>query len=99
MALLPIQTLGAREELGTGGSLYYLRHQDITVGSERVWIEVRDKDSGLVIEAQGADAGTGLRDQLSARADCAREPLLTGAGGRHGHDGQPERHPVSGDDL
>ena len=44
-------TLGAREEFrGTGGSLYYLRHQDITVGSERVWIEVRDKDSGLVIE-------------------------------------------------
>lgn len=44
-------TLGARDEFrGTGGSLYYLRHQDITVGSERVWVEVRDKDSGLVIE-------------------------------------------------
>jgi hypothetical protein len=44
-------TLGARDEFrGTGGSLYYLRHQDITIGSERVWIEVRDKDSGIVIE-------------------------------------------------
>ncbi len=44
-------TLGARDEFrGTGGSLYYLQHQDITVGSERVWVEVRDKDSGLVIE-------------------------------------------------
>jgi outer membrane protein OmpA-like peptidoglycan-associated protein len=44
-------TLGARDEFrGTGGSLYYLRHQDVTVGSERVWVEVRDRDSGLVSE-------------------------------------------------
>lgn len=44
-------TLPAREEFrGTGGSLYYLRHQDITQGSERVWVEVRDRDSGLVLE-------------------------------------------------
>ncbi|WP_019143403.1 OmpA family protein [Noviherbaspirillum massiliense] len=44
-------TLSARDEFrGTGGSLYYLRHLDITQGSERVWIEVRDKDSGLVVE-------------------------------------------------
>jgi outer membrane protein OmpA-like peptidoglycan-associated protein len=44
-------TVGSREEFrGTGGSLYYLRHQDITQGSERVWVEARDRDSGLVIE-------------------------------------------------
>jgi outer membrane protein OmpA-like peptidoglycan-associated protein len=44
-------TVAARDEFrGSGGSLYYLRQQDITQGSERVWIEVRDKDSGLVIE-------------------------------------------------
>jgi len=43
-------TLQSREEFrGTGGSLYYLRHQDITLGSERVWVEIRDKDSGLVL--------------------------------------------------
>lgn len=43
-------TIAGRDEfLGTGGSLYYLRHQDILTGSERVRIEVRDKDSGLVI--------------------------------------------------
>jgi flagellar motor protein MotB len=42
-------TVGTREEfLGTGGSLYYLHHQDILTGSERVRIEVRDKDSGIV---------------------------------------------------
>ena len=33
---------------GTGGSLYFLRHQDILTGSERVRIELRDKDSGIV---------------------------------------------------
>ena len=42
-------TLPSREEFrGTGGSLYFLRHQDLLVGSDRVRIEVRDKDSGLV---------------------------------------------------
>lgn len=42
-------TLSAREEFrGTGGSLYYLRNQDITRGAERVFVEIRDSDSGLV---------------------------------------------------
>jgi flagellar motor protein MotB len=42
-------TVPSREEFrGTGGSLYFLRRQDLLVGSERVRIEVRDKDSGLV---------------------------------------------------
>jgi outer membrane protein OmpA-like peptidoglycan-associated protein len=43
-------TLQSREEFrGTGGSLYYLRRQDLTEGSERLWVEIRDKDSGLVL--------------------------------------------------
>jgi flagellar motor protein MotB len=43
-------TVGTRDEfLGTGGSLYYLRHQNILTGSDRIRIEVRDKDSGMVI--------------------------------------------------
>jgi uncharacterized repeat protein (TIGR01451 family) len=42
-------TVGSWEEFrGTGGSLYFLRRQDLLVGSERVRIEVRDKDSGIV---------------------------------------------------
>jgi flagellar motor protein MotB len=42
-------TVASREEFrGTGGSLYFLRRQDILTGSERVRIETRDKDSGLV---------------------------------------------------
>jgi outer membrane protein OmpA-like peptidoglycan-associated protein len=44
-------TLQSREEFrGTGGSLYYLRHLDLTNGSERIWVEARDRDSGLVLE-------------------------------------------------
>jgi hypothetical protein len=42
-------TLPQRDEfLGTGGSAYFLKHQDITIGSEQVAIEERDAVSGLV---------------------------------------------------
>ena len=42
-------TLSSYEEFrGTGGSLYFLHHQDILTGSERVRIEIRDKDSRIV---------------------------------------------------
>jgi outer membrane protein OmpA-like peptidoglycan-associated protein len=51
-------TLDGRDEFrGTGGSLYYLRHLDITLGSEKVWAEVRDKDSGLVLETKQLSSG------------------------------------------
>jgi hypothetical protein len=43
-------TLSSYEEYrGTGGSLYFLRHQDILMGSERVRVEIRDKDSRIVV--------------------------------------------------
>lgn len=43
-------TVAGRDEFrGTGGSLYFLRRQDISQGSERLRIEVRDKDSGMVL--------------------------------------------------
>ena len=34
----------------TGGSLYYLRDTDIVQGSEKVWIEVRRRDTEQVVE-------------------------------------------------
>ncbi len=44
-------TVGSREEFqSTGGSLYYLRRQDVVQGSERVFVETRDRDSGLVLD-------------------------------------------------
>ena len=43
-------TVAGRDEFrGTGGSLYFLRRQDILEGSERLRIEVRDKDSGIIL--------------------------------------------------
>lgn len=46
-------TVPGREEFrGTGGSLYFLKRQDISVGSERVRIEVRDRETGLILEAR-----------------------------------------------
>jgi flagellar motor protein MotB len=43
-------TISGRDEFrGTGGSLYFLRRQDVLIGSDRIRIEVRDKDSGVVI--------------------------------------------------
>lgn len=74
-------TVSSREEFrGTGGSLYYLKHQDITQGSEQVWVEVRDRDSGLALgrklltEAQDYDVNylqgrITLRDGLSSVAN------------------------------
>src|SRR3989454_626446 len=42
-------TMPSFEEFrGTGGSLYFLHHQDILTGSERVRIEIRDKASQIV---------------------------------------------------
>ncbi len=46
-------TLPAREEYrGTGGSVYFLQRQDLSIGSERLRVEVRDKVSGLVLETR-----------------------------------------------
>jgi len=43
-------TVAGRDEFrGTSGSLYFLRRSDVLEGSERVRIEVRNKDSGLVL--------------------------------------------------
>jgi hypothetical protein len=43
-------TIAGRDEFqGTGGSLYFLHEQDVLTGSEQVRIELRDKDSGLVM--------------------------------------------------
>ncbi len=46
-------TVPGREEFrGTGGSLYFLQRQDVSVGSERVRIEVRDRETGIVLESR-----------------------------------------------
>ncbi|KZN51244.1 OmpA family protein [Pseudoalteromonas luteoviolacea] len=52
------ETLGAYEShRSTGGSLYYLQHQDIVQGSEQIAVEVRDKITGLVLVRRSLVAG------------------------------------------
>ena len=46
-------TIASREEFrATGGSVYFLNRQDISLGSERVRVEIRDKVSGLLVETR-----------------------------------------------
>lgn len=75
-------TLAAREDFrGTGGSLYYLRHQDISVGTERVRIEVRDKDSGMVLYTQNLVSGIDYQVNSLQGRILLNEPLSANAGG------------------
>jgi hypothetical protein len=75
-------TLESREEFrGTGGSLYYLHHQDLTEGSERLWVEIRDKDSGIVLQRNLLAASQDYDiDYLQGRLTL-RAPLPTVADG------------------
>lgn len=57
----------------TGGSLYYLRHTDIVQGSEKVWIEVRRRDSEQVLEREILVEGRDYEvDDLQGRLILAR---------------------------
>jgi hypothetical protein len=44
-----ISALGHSEFLGTGGSLYYLKHMDILPGSDKLLLQVTDKITGNTI--------------------------------------------------
>ncbi len=45
------QTAAAHNEFtATGGSLYYLRDTDVVQGSEKIWVEVRRRDTEQVVE-------------------------------------------------
>ncbi len=59
----------------TGGSLYFLPHADIVVGSDKVWIEVRERDSRRVVDRQELLAGRDYEiDALQGRI-LLRRPL------------------------
>jgi hypothetical protein len=59
----------------TGGSLYYLRDTDIVMGSEKVWVEVRRRDTQQVVERQVLFAGRDYEiDPLQGRI-ILRQPL------------------------
>lgn len=73
-------TQSAYEEfLGTGGSLYYLQHQDITQGSEQLVVETRDKVSGLVMSRRTLVAGADYDIDSSQGRVLLNSPLSSSA--------------------
>ncbi|WP_427454228.1 DUF7507 domain-containing protein [Litorimonas sp. WD9-15] len=82
-------TRQARDELrGTGGSVYYLRHGDISIGSEQLRVETRDSVSGLVTESRRLQYGTDYDlDFIQGRVILTRPLGSTGDDGRLFRDG------------
>ena len=59
----------------TGGSLYYLQHTDIVEGSEKLWVEVRRRNSQQVVERRDLIEGRDYEiDAIQGRI-ILRQPL------------------------
>lgn len=64
---------GHSEFIGTGGSLYYLRHTDVLPGSDRVVLEVRDRTTGRVEQRVELQRGADYEiDELQGRVLLTR---------------------------
>ena len=62
--------------LGTGGSLYYLNNTDIVDGSEKVWVEVRERNGDRVVQQVVMEEGRDYQiDDFQGRIILNR-PLL-----------------------
>ncbi len=73
----PQSLLRRNEFLGTGGSLYYLRDTQIVAGSEKVAVEVRQSDSGRVVDRVVLIAGRDYDiDDFQGRL-LLRRPLVS----------------------
>jgi len=65
------------EFVGTGGSLYYLRDTDIVIGSEKVWVEVRQSGTNRVVQKVPLISGRDYDiDDFQGRI-ILRRPLLS----------------------
>jgi hypothetical protein len=69
-------TLPQRDVLrGTGGSAYFLRHQDLTVGSETVTVTVSNPITNLVIERRPLKFGVDYDFDYTQGLIILRQPL------------------------
>ena len=66
---------GHSEFMGTGGSLYYLRHTDILPGSEAVVLEVRDRSTGRTLSRSNLVAGADYEIDSYQGRIITRRPL------------------------
>lgn len=60
---------------GTGGSVYFLKHQDITPGTDTVAIEVRNATTGWVLERRTLSYGTDYDFDFVQGVIILRTPL------------------------
>lgn len=74
-------TLPQREEfLGTGGSAYFMRRQNIVTGSETLTVEVRDSVTGRVIERRVLRSGEDYRFDYIQGVVILTRPLSSSTG-------------------
>ena len=89
-------TAAGRDEFrGTDGSLYFLRRQDVLQGSERVRVEVRDKDSGIVLAVKNLTPVLDYDiDYLQGRIQLSQSLPATADDGLLVHTASISGHPV-----
>lgn len=75
-------TLPQRDVLrGTGGSAYFLKHQDITIGSETITVEIRDRVTGRVLERRSLRYGEDYSIDYLQGVVILTQPLSSSASG------------------
>ncbi len=75
-------TLPQRDVLrGTGGSAYFLKHQDITIGSETITVEIRDRVTGRVLERRALKFGEDYSIDYLQGVVILTSPLSSSASG------------------
>lgn len=79
---------------GTGGSIYFLQRQDISLGSETITVEIRDRDTGRVIETRTLSEGRDY-DVNSIQGVITLAAPLSGTAGTGGVVSSPD----SGSDI
>nr|AFP55392.1 conserved hypothetical protein [Sulfitobacter guttiformis] len=74
-AASPDNLPGRDSFLGTGGSVYFLQRQDISVDSETLTVEIRDRDTGRVVDTRTLTAGRDYRINYVQGTILLSEPL------------------------
>jgi hypothetical protein len=67
--------------LGTGGSVYFLQRQDIGLGSETVSVELRDRNTGVVVQTRALTPGRDYDINYLQGLVLLSSPLSSSIGG------------------
>lgn len=80
-AASPDRIPGRDQFLGTGGSVYFLQRQDIGLGSETLTIQLRDPDTGRVVETRTLTYGRDYEINYIQGVVTLTAPLSGSVGG------------------